>query len=48
MMSDYSVEPINDGINELKVLFHGPKESKIFCPVIHFWKKLKIMWLKLL
>ncbi|XP_044465275.1 ubiquitin-conjugating enzyme E2 4-like [Mangifera indica] len=27
MMSDYSVEPINNGINELKVIFHGPKES---------------------
>ncbi|XP_076959086.1 ubiquitin-conjugating enzyme E2 5-like [Bidens hawaiensis] len=27
MMSDYVVEPINDGINELNVEFHGPKES---------------------
>ncbi|KAL5710199.1 E2 ubiquitin-conjugating enzyme [Ranunculus cassubicifolius] len=27
MMSDYSVEPINDGINEFNVEFHGPKES---------------------
>ncbi|KAL9458459.1 hypothetical protein AB3S75_007341 [Citrus x aurantiifolia] len=27
MMSDYSVEPINDGISELKVEFHGPKDS---------------------
>ncbi|KVI02517.1 Ubiquitin-conjugating enzyme, active site-containing protein [Cynara cardunculus var. scolymus] len=27
MMSDYAVEPINDGINELNVEFHGPKES---------------------
>ncbi|KAK2661837.1 hypothetical protein Ddye_000411 [Dipteronia dyeriana] len=27
MMSDYSVEPINDGISELKVEFHGPKAS---------------------
>nr|XP_043606142.1 ubiquitin-conjugating enzyme E2-23 kDa-like [Erigeron canadensis] len=27
MMSDYAVEPINEGINELNVEFHGPKES---------------------
>ncbi|XP_051141315.1 ubiquitin-conjugating enzyme E2 4-like [Andrographis paniculata] len=27
MMSDYAVETINDGINELNVEFHGPKES---------------------
>ncbi|KAK2994094.1 hypothetical protein RJ640_024358 [Escallonia rubra] len=27
MMSDYAVEPINDGINEFNVEFHGPKES---------------------
>ncbi|KAG8637985.1 hypothetical protein MANES_15G181200v8 [Manihot esculenta] len=27
MMSDYNVEPINDGINEFNVEFHGPKES---------------------
>ncbi|KAL1539178.1 Ubiquitin-conjugating enzyme E2 5 [Salvia divinorum] len=27
MMSDYTVEPINDGINEFNVEFHGPKES---------------------
>ncbi|XP_010254271.1 PREDICTED: ubiquitin-conjugating enzyme E2-23 kDa-like isoform X1 [Nelumbo nucifera] len=27
MMSDYIVEPINDGINEFNVEFHGPKES---------------------
>lgn len=27
MMSDYSVEPINDGISELKVEFRGPKDS---------------------
>ncbi|KAK4395574.1 Ubiquitin-conjugating enzyme E2 5 [Sesamum angolense] len=26
MMSDYTVEPINDGINEFNVEFHGPKE----------------------
>ncbi|XP_057482421.1 ubiquitin-conjugating enzyme E2-23 kDa-like isoform X1 [Actinidia eriantha] len=26
MMSDYAVEPINDGINEFNVEFHGPKE----------------------
>ncbi|XP_043723819.1 ubiquitin-conjugating enzyme E2-23 kDa-like isoform X1 [Telopea speciosissima] len=26
MMSDYSVETINDGINEFNVEFHGPKE----------------------
>ncbi|XP_015573626.1 ubiquitin-conjugating enzyme E2-23 kDa isoform X2 [Ricinus communis] len=27
MMSDYTVEPINDGINEFNVKFHGPKRS---------------------
>lgn len=27
MMSDYAVEPINDGLNEFNVEFHGPKES---------------------
>ncbi|XP_059644966.1 ubiquitin-conjugating enzyme E2-23 kDa-like [Cornus florida] len=27
MMSDYIVEPINDGISEFNVEFHGPKES---------------------
>ncbi|XP_050220838.1 ubiquitin-conjugating enzyme E2-23 kDa-like [Mercurialis annua] len=27
MMSDYTVEPINDGISEFNVEFHGPKES---------------------
>ncbi|KAK9117071.1 hypothetical protein Sjap_016018 [Stephania japonica] len=27
MMSDYKVEPINDGINEFNVEFHGPKDS---------------------
>ncbi|XP_042025270.1 ubiquitin-conjugating enzyme E2-23 kDa-like [Salvia splendens] len=27
MMSDYTVEPINDGINEFNVEFHGPTES---------------------
>ncbi|KAL3636617.1 hypothetical protein CASFOL_018916 [Castilleja foliolosa] len=27
MMSDYTVEPINDGINEFNVEFHGPKET---------------------
>ncbi|XP_051118566.1 ubiquitin-conjugating enzyme E2 5-like isoform X2 [Andrographis paniculata] len=27
MMSDYTVETINDGINEFNVEFHGPKES---------------------
>ncbi|CAI9780635.1 unnamed protein product [Fraxinus pennsylvanica] len=27
MMSDYSVETINDGISEFNVEFHGPKES---------------------
>ncbi|KAI5683495.1 hypothetical protein M9H77_04723 [Catharanthus roseus] len=27
MMSDYSVETINDGLNEFNVVFHGPKES---------------------
>ncbi|KAL0343970.1 UNVERIFIED_CONTAM: Ubiquitin-conjugating enzyme E2 5 [Sesamum angustifolium] len=29
MMSDYTVEPINDGINEFNVEFHGPKESNV-------------------
>ncbi|XP_068647919.1 ubiquitin-conjugating enzyme E2-23 kDa-like isoform X1 [Aristolochia californica] len=27
MMNDYAVEPVNDGINEFNVEFHGPKES---------------------
>ncbi|KAL3651473.1 hypothetical protein CASFOL_004475 [Castilleja foliolosa] len=27
MMSDFTVEPINDGLNEFSVEFHGPKES---------------------
>ncbi|XP_027124501.1 ubiquitin-conjugating enzyme E2-23 kDa-like isoform X2 [Coffea eugenioides] len=27
MMSDYSVETVNDGLSEFNVLFHGPKES---------------------
>jgi hypothetical protein len=27
MMSDYTVETINDGLNEINVEFHGPKES---------------------
>ncbi|XP_028778319.1 ubiquitin-conjugating enzyme E2-23 kDa isoform X1 [Neltuma alba] len=27
MMSDYTVETINDGLNEFNVEFHGPKES---------------------
>ncbi|KAK9137600.1 hypothetical protein Sjap_008194 [Stephania japonica] len=27
MMGDYKVEPINDGINEFNVEFHGPKDS---------------------
>ncbi|GFQ02811.1 ubiquitin-conjugating enzyme e2 4 [Phtheirospermum japonicum] len=27
MMSDYNVEPIDDGINKFNVEFHGPKES---------------------
>nr|GLL26649.1 ubiquitin-conjugating enzyme E2-23 kDa-like [Ipomoea trifida] len=27
MMSDYTVEPINDEINKFNVEFHGPKES---------------------
>ncbi|KAL9239586.1 hypothetical protein vseg_013895 [Gypsophila vaccaria] len=27
MMSDYSVEMINDGLSEFNVMFHGPKES---------------------
>lgn len=29
MMSDYSVETINDGISEFNVEFHGPKESNV-------------------
>lgn len=28
-MSDYAVEPINDGLNEFNVEFHGPKESNV-------------------
>lgn len=28
-MSDYSVETINDGLNEFNVEFHGPKESSV-------------------
>uniref|UniRef100_A0A5B6YI56 Putative Ubiquitin-conjugating enzyme, E2 n=1 Tax=Davidia involucrata TaxID=16924 RepID=A0A5B6YI56_DAVIN len=27
MMSDYTVETINDGLNEFNVEFHGPKEN---------------------
>ncbi|KAG6635250.1 ubiquitin-conjugating enzyme E2-23 kDa-like isoform X2 [Carya illinoinensis] len=27
MMSDYTVETINDGLNDFNVEFHGPKES---------------------
>lgn len=27
MMSDYAVETINDGLNEINVFFHGPKDS---------------------
>lgn len=27
MMSDYSVETINDGLNEFNVVFNGPKDS---------------------
>ncbi|XP_010678729.1 ubiquitin-conjugating enzyme E2-23 kDa [Beta vulgaris subsp. vulgaris] len=27
MMSDYSVETINDGLNEFNILFNGPKDS---------------------
>ncbi|CAI0455655.1 unnamed protein product [Linum tenue] len=30
MMSDYTVETINDGINEFNVEFHGPKESGVW------------------
>ncbi|KAJ1439032.1 Ubiquitin-conjugating enzyme E2 [Sesbania bispinosa] len=29
MMSDYTVETINDGLNEFNVEFHGPKESTV-------------------
>lgn len=35
MMSDYSVEPINDGISELKVEFHGPKDSNFPASLCH-------------
>ncbi|XP_068652332.1 ubiquitin-conjugating enzyme E2 5-like isoform X1 [Aristolochia californica] len=35
MMSDYAVEPVNDGISEFNVEFHGPKESLYECGV---WK----------
>jgi len=34
MMSDYTVETINDGLSEFNVEFHGPKESTV-----------KILWL---
>lgn len=34
MMSDYTVEPINDGINEFNVEFNGPKESN-FTTLLH-------------
>lgn len=30
MMSDYTVETIKDGLNELSVEFHGPKDSNDF------------------
>ncbi|XP_062168305.1 ubiquitin-conjugating enzyme E2-23 kDa-like isoform X2 [Alnus glutinosa] len=30
MMSDYTVETINDGLNEFNVEFHGPKESAVW------------------
>lgn len=29
MMSDYTVETINDGLTEFNVEFHGPKESTV-------------------
>lgn len=29
-MSDYSVETINDGLNEFNVEFNGPKDSNVF------------------
>lgn len=29
MMSDYSVETINDGLSEFNVVFNGPKESML-------------------
>ncbi|WVZ09717.1 hypothetical protein V8G54_014247 [Vigna mungo] len=35
MMSDYTVETINDGLSEFNVEFHGPKESLYECGV---WK----------
>lgn len=39
MMSDYTVETINDGLNEFNVEFHGPKDSNalflILMPLIY-------------
>lgn len=34
MMSDYSVETINDGLNEFNVEFNGPKDSNVFILLI--------------
>lgn len=37
MMSDYTVEPINDEINKFNVEFHGPKESNgphVLCLIV--------------
>lgn len=36
MMSDYTVETINDGLNEFNVEFHGPKESTVLTLMLCF------------
>lgn len=36
MMSDYTVETINDGLNEFNVEFHGPKESTVLTLMLLF------------
>ncbi|THG18820.1 hypothetical protein TEA_001209 [Camellia sinensis var. sinensis] len=38
MMSDYAVEPINDGISEFNVEFHGSKESNVSSLSILGWQ----------
>lgn len=35
-MSDYTVETINDGLNEFNVEFHGPKESTVLTLMLLF------------
>ena len=35
-MSDYTVETINDGLNEFNVEFHGPKESTVLILMLLF------------